>query len=138
MTLAEDVSLKIILPSNGPAIQEVQKYIAKYTNEFIVIKCGGSVLLEKNLFDQFIEDISIINKLGLNCIVIHGGGKNIKKKLDGHNIESKFINGLRITDSKTIKIVEEALTEINSEIIEKLKFHNCKAQPITTKKNNTN
>ena len=81
MKLAEESSLKKILPSNGPAIQEVQKYIAKYNNEFIVIKCGGSVLLEKNLFDQFIEDISIINKLGLNCIVVHGGGKNIKKKI---------------------------------------------------------
>jgi len=131
------MELKKILPHDGPAINEVEKYIDKYTDELIVIKCGGSVLLDKNLFNQFIEDISIINKLGLNSIVIHGGGKKIKKKLEEQNIESKFIDGLRITDSKTIKIVEEALTEINSEIIEKLKFHNCKAQPITTKKNNT-
>ena len=131
------MELKKILPQDGPAINEVEKYISKYTNELIVIKCGGSVLLDKNLFNQFIGDISIINKLGLNSIVIHGGGKKIEKKLDEQNIESKFIDGLRITDSKTIKIVEEALTEINFEIIEKLKFHNCKAQPITTKKNNT-
>ncbi len=131
------MELKKILPHDGPAINEVEKYINKYTDELIVIKCGGSVLLDKNLFNQFIDDISIINKLGLNSIVIHGGGKKIKKKLEEQNIVSKFIDGLRITDSKTIKIVEEALTEINSEIIEKLKFHNCKAQPITTKKNNT-
>ena len=131
------MELKKILPHDGPAINEVEKYINKYTDELIVIKCGGSVLLNKNLFNQFIDDISIINKLGLNSIVIHGGGKKIKKKLEEQNIESKFIDGLRITDSKTIKIVEEALTEINSEIIEKLKFRNCKAQPITTKKNNT-
>ena len=130
------MELKKILPHDGPAINEVEKYIDKYTDELIVIKCGGSVLLDKNLFNQFIDDISIINKLGLNAIVIHGGGKKIKKKLEEQNIESKFIDGLRITDSKTIKIVEEALTEINSEIIEKLKFCNCKAQPITTKKNN--
>ncbi len=131
------MELKKILPHDGPAINEVEKYINKYTDELIVIKCGGSVLLDKNLFNQFIDDISIINKLGLNSIIIHGGGKKIKKKLEEQNIESKFIDGLRITDSKTLKIVEEALTEINSEIIEKLKFHNCKAQPITTKKNNT-
>ena len=131
------MELKKILPHDGPAINEVEKYIDKYTDELIVIKCGGSVLLDKNLFNQFINDISIINKLGLNAIVIHGGGKKIKKKLEEQNIESKFIDGLRITDSKTIKIVEEALTEINSEIIEKLKLCNCKAQPITTKKNNT-
>ena len=136
MTLAEELSLKKILPSNGPTKQEVQKYIAKYTNEFIVIKCGGSVLLEKNLFDQFIEDISIINKLGLNCIVVHGGGKNIKKKLDEQNITTKFIDGLRVTDEKTIKVVEDALLELNSEIIEKLINCGCKVQPITVKKNN--
>ena len=114
----------------------MQKYIAKYINEFIVIKCGGSVLLEKNLFDQFIEDISIINKLGLNCIVVHGGGKNIKKKLDEQNISTKFVDGLRVTDEKTIKVVEDALLELNSEIIEKLINCGCKVQAITVKKNN--
>ena len=130
------MELEKILPDNGPAINEVKKYISKYTDELIVIKCGGSVLLDKNLFNQFIEDISIINKLGLNSIVVHGGGKKIKQKLDEQNIESKFIDGLRITDSKVIKIVEETLTELNYEIIEKLEFCNCKAQSITTKKNN--
>ena len=75
------MNLENIIPKDGPAIQEVQKYINKYTDEFIVIKCGGSVLLDQILFDQFIEDISILNKLGLGLIVVHGGGKNIKKKL---------------------------------------------------------
>tara|TARA_Y100000590_G_scaffold392124_1_gene469327 strand:+ start:25 stop:873 length:849 start_codon:yes stop_codon:yes gene_type:complete len=130
------MNLQNIIPKNGPAIEEVKKYINKYTDEIIVIKCGGSVLLDYSLFNQFIENISVINKLGLNVVVVHGGGKNIQKKLDYQNIKSKFINGLRITDSKTIKIVEEALTELNSEIIKKLNFVKCKAQPITTKKNN--
>ena len=103
------MELEKILPNGGPSIEEVKKYIEKYSNEIIVIKCGGSVLLDKNLFNQFIEDVSIVNKLGLSSIVIHGGGKNIKKKLDEQNIDSKFINGLRVTDEKTIKIVEEAL-----------------------------
>ena len=128
--------LQNIIPKNGPALEEVEKYINKYTNEIIVIKCGGSVLLDPNLFTKFIEDITVINKLGLNVVVIHGGGKNIKKKLDEKNIKSEFINGLRITDSETIRIVEEALTEINSKIIEQLILNKCKAQPITTKKNN--
>ena len=130
------MNLQNIVPKDGPSIEEVQKYIKKYIDEIIVIKCGGSVLLHTNLFEQFIEDISVINRLGLNVIVVHGGGKNIKKKLDEHNIESKFINGLRITDSKAIKIVEEALTEINSEIIKRLSLKKCRAQPINTKKNN--
>ena len=130
------MNLQNTLPKDGPDINEVQKYINKYKNEVIVIKCGGSVLLEKNLFDQFIEDISIINKLGLNCIVIHGGGKNIKKKLDEQNISTKFVDGLRVTDEKTIKVVEDALLELNSEIIEKLINYGCKVQAITVKKNN--
>ena len=130
------MDLQNIIPKDGPAIEEVQKYIKKYIDEVIVIKCGGSVLLNQNLFNQFIEDISVINKLGLNSIVIHGGGGNIKKKLDQQNIESKFIDGLRVTDKIIIKVVDEALTELNLEIIKKLNIKKCKAQSITTKKNN--
>ena len=130
------MNLQNIIPKDGPDLEEVEKYINKYADEIIVIKCGGSVLLEPNLFNKFIEDISVINNLGLNVVVVHGGGKNIKKKLDEKNIKSEFINGLRITDSKTIKIVEEALNEINSEIIKKLILNKCKAQSITTKENN--
>ena len=130
------MDLQNIIPKDGPAIEEVQKYIKKYIDEIIVIKCGGSVLLDQNLFNQFIQDISVINKLGLNSVIIHGGGGNIKKKLDQQNIESKFIDGLRVTDKIIIKIVDEALTELNLEIIKKLNTKKCKAQSITTKKNN--
>tara|TARA_B100000678_G_scaffold223950_1_gene191572 strand:- start:1666 stop:2514 length:849 start_codon:yes stop_codon:yes gene_type:complete len=130
------MDLQNIIPKDGPAIEEVQKYIKKYIDEVIVIKCGGSVLLDQNLFNQFIQDISVINKLGLNSVIIHGGGGNIKKKLDQQNIESKFIDGLRVTDKIIIKIVDEALTELNLEIIKKLNTKKCKAQSITTKKNN--
>ena len=75
------MELDKIIPADGPNINEVEKYINKYQSEVIVIKCGGSVLLDKKLFNQFIEDISVINKIGLSAIVVHGGGKNIKKKL---------------------------------------------------------
>ena len=130
------MDLEKILPANGPSINEVKKYIKKYLEEIIVIKCGGSVLLDENLFKQFIEDISIIYKLGLSVIVVHGGGKNIKKKLDKLNIESKFIDGLRVTDERTIKVVEEALLELNSEIINDLSNLDTNAQSITPQKNN--
>ena len=130
------MNLEKILPTNGPSIDEVKKYIDKYSDEIIVIKCGGSVLLDENLFKQFIEDISVIYKLGLSTIVVHGGGKNIKKKLDILGLESKFINGLRITDQKTIKVVEEALLELNFEIINNLSNHQANAQSINPKKNN--
>ena len=130
------MDLQNIIPKDGTAIEEVQKYIKKYIDEVIVIKCGGSVLLDQNLFNQFIQDISVINKLGLNSVIILGGGGKIKKKLDQQNIESKFIDGLRVTDKIIIKVVDEALTELNLEIIKKLNTKKCKAQSITTKKNN--
>ena len=130
------MEIENILPKNGPSIQEVKKYIHKYLNEIIVIKCGGSVLLDKNLFNQFIEDISVINKLGLSTIVVHGGGKNIKKKLDKKKIESKFINGLRVTDEKIIKIVEEALLELNFKILNNINNKEANAESITPKNGN--
>ena len=130
------MELEKILPNNGPSIDEVKKYTTKYSNDIIVIKCGGSVLLEKNLFNQFIEDISVINKLGLSVVVIHGGGKNIQKKLDEHNLKSTFIDGLRVTDEKTIKIVEEALLELNFEILSEISNHHANSVSISPKKNN--
>ena len=130
------MNLEKIIPKDGPSIEEVERYVKKYSNELIVIKCGGSVLLDENLFNQFIEDISVINKLELSAIVVHGGGKNIKKKLDQHNIESKFINGLRVTNEKTIKIVEEALLELNTEILNNINEKEANAQSITPKNGN--
>ena len=124
------MNLDKIIPKDGPSIYEVEKYIKKYSNELIVVKAGGSVLLDENLFSQFIEDISVIYKLGLSVIVVHGGGKNIKKKLDELNIESKFIDGLRVTDEITIKVVEEALLELNSEIINNLKNLQTNAESV--------
>ena len=130
------MNLEKIIPKDGPSIEEVEKYVKKYSNELIVIKCGGSVLLDENLFNQFIENIAVINKLGLSAIVVHGGGKNIKKKLDKNNIESKFIDGLRVTDGKTIKIVEDALLELNFEILNSINDKEAKAQSITPKNGN--
>ena len=130
------MNLEKIIPKDGPSVKEVEKYIEKYSNEIIVIKCGGSVLLDRNLFNQFVEDIAVINKLDLSVIVVHGGGKNIKLKLDKLNIETKFIDGLRVTDEKTIKIVEEALLELNFEILSNINNHQANAISVTPKKNN--
>ena len=130
------MNIKNILPKDGPSIKEVKKYIEKYSNELICIKAGGSVLLDENLFNQFIEDISIINKLGLSAIVVHGGGKNIKKKLDKQNIDSKFINGLRVTNEKIIKIVEETLLELNFKNINNIKKKQANAETVNPKNRN--
>ena len=131
-----DNKIKEILPKNGPAIEEVKKYIKKYSKEKIVIKCGGRVLLDPDLFNNFINDITTLKKLGLAPIVVHGGGPRIKKKLDELNIETKFIMGLRVTNEKIIKVVEDVMTEFNKEIVEALTKKLCKAKSITVKENN--
>ena len=136
MTAIEEVNLKTILPSNGPSIQEVKKYLEKYTDEKIVIKCGGSVLIDPNLFNLFISDVVVMKKLGLTPTIVHGGGKRINNKLKELNIESNFIKGLRVTDNNTIKIVEDVLIEFNKEIVNALKNKSCEARSITTKEYN--
>ncbi len=80
MSSLKEEELKNILPINGPSVEEVKKYIDKYNDELIVIKCGGSVLLDPNLFDIFIKDIGVLKKIGLSPIIVHGGGPKIKKK----------------------------------------------------------
>ncbi len=132
----KEEELKTILPFDGPSTEEVKKYLEKYNHEYIVIKCGGSVLNDKNLFDIFIQDISILNKLGFTPIIVHGGGKRISNKLNEIGLESKFIKGLRVTDKETIKVVEEVLIDFNKEIINALDQQNCKSQSINSKENN--
>ena len=132
----KEEELKTILPLDGPSTEEVKKYLEKYNDEYIVIKCGGSVLIDKNLFDIFIQDISILNKLGFTPIIVHGGGKRISNKLNEIGLESKFIKGLRVTDKETIKVVEEVLIDFNKEIINALDQQNCESQSINSKENN--
>ena len=125
-----------LLPIDGPSINEVNKYIDKYKNDLIVIKYGGNVFIDRNIFNNFIEDISVLNKLGLSIVVIHGGGPRIKRELDKSNIQSKFIKGLRVTDEKIVNIVEDVLIDFNKDIVDSLKEKNIEAISIHAKKNN--
>ena len=136
MSSLKEEELTNILPKDGPTVKEVKKYLEKYNDEFIVIKCGGSVLIDPKLFKIFIEDVAVLKKLGFNPIVIHGGGKRINNKLDELNIKSDFINGLRVTDKNTINIVEDVLIEFNKEIVNALKDQSCKTRRITSKEYN--
>ena len=130
------MDLKKILPKDGPPIEEVSKYIKKYKNELIVIKYGGNVFIDRNIFNNFITDICLLNKLGLSIVVVHGGGPRIKRELDKSNIKSKFIGGLRVTDKRIIDIVERVLIDFNNDIVSSLEKMGSKAVSINTKKNN--
>ena len=63
-----------MIPADGPPTEEVSKYVEKYKNEIIVIKYGGNVFIDRNIFDNFIIDLIVFNKLGLQVVVVHGGG----------------------------------------------------------------
>ena len=130
------MNLEKILPESGPPLTEVSKYINKYKNDLIVIKYGGNVFIDRDIFNNFISDISILNKLGLSIVVVHGGGPRIKRELEKSNIQSKFIRGLRVTDEKIISIVEKVLIDFNDDIVNSLNKRGTKAISINTKRNN--
>ena len=130
------MELEKILPKDGPPIEEVQKYVQKYKNELIVIKYGGNVFIDREIFNNFISDLKILNELGLSVIVVHGGGPRIKRELDKSNIKSKFIRGLRVTDKKIINIVENVLIDFNNDIVKSLEEKGTKGVSINTKNNN--
>ena len=123
-------------PKDAPNFLNVPKYIKKYRNDLIVIKYGGNVLIDRKIFNNFIEDISILNKLGLSIIIVHGGGPRIERELKKEKIQSKFINGLRVTDHKVIKIVEKVLIDFNNDIVSSLGVKGADAVSIHTNKNN--
>ena len=75
-----DNKIKEFWPKDGPTSDKIEKYIKKYSKEKIVIKCGGRVLLDPDLFKNFVNDITILKNLGLTPIIVHGGGPRIKKK----------------------------------------------------------
>ncbi len=130
------MDLRNILPEDGPPLTEVNKYIEKYKNDLIVIKYGGNVLIDRNVFNNFITDLNILNKLGLSIIVVHGGGPRIKRELEKSNIQSKFIRGLRVTDKSIINIVESVLIDFNEDIVQSLSKKGSEGVSIHTKNNN--
>lgn len=128
--------IKKIWPKDAPPLSNIEKYVEKYKNEIIIIKYGGNVLIDRNVFNNFINDIGILNKLGLSIIVVHGGGPRIKRELDKSNIPTRFIKGLRVTDEKIISIVENVLIDFNKDIVKSLKLKNFRATSVHTRENN--
>jgi acetylglutamate kinase len=137
--MSENISLeeiKKIWPSSAPEISNINKYVEKYKGETIVIKYGGNVLIDRSIFNNFIEDIGILNKLGLSIVVVHGGGPRIKRELEKSNITTKFIKGLRVTDKNIIDIVEKVLIDFNNDIVNSINEKGSKAISINTKTKN--
>ena len=101
-----------------------------------MINYGGNVFIDREIINNFISDLKILNELGLSVVVVHGGGPRIKRELDKSKIQSKFIRGLRVTTREIINIVESVLIDFNEDIVNSLKKNGTDAVSIHTKSNN--
>ena len=111
---------------------EALPYIRQHSGSIIVIKYGGHAMGDKKLSSSFAKDIGLLKEIGVSPVIVHGGGPQIGERLKSKNIASKFIEGLRVTDIETIKIVEEVLSEdINSEIVDSISSTGGKAVGIS-------
>jgi acetylglutamate kinase len=131
------MDIKSFWPELGPSIQEASVYLDKYKNKKIILKYGGQVMSDLSLSKAFAQDAAILRKLDVDVAVIHGGGPQIKTKLEVQNLESKFISGLRVTDKNVIKVVEDVLlNEINPDLRDAIINYGAKAESVTVRKNN--
>ena len=118
-------------------LTEALPYIQKFTGRTVVVKYGGNAMVDDNLKNSFARDIVLMKLVGINPIVVHGGGPQIGELLQKLNIESNFVDGLRVTDSKTMDVVEMVLGGlVNKEIVNLLNKNQGKAVGVTGKDGN--
>ena len=128
------MNLSAIWPKEAPPIDEAKKFLEKYKNKKIVLKYGGQVMASLKLSKAFAEDAAVCNKIGVNTVVVHGGGPQIQKRLNQNKIESKFIDGLRVTDNNIIGIVEDVLlNEINPDLVKSIEKYGVNSVPVNAK-----
>ena len=112
---------------------EALPYIQRFNKKVIVIKCGGSVMENRDLEKSIIEDAVLLKLVGLKPVIVHGGGKEISHWLEKMGIEPKFIKGLRFTDAPTLEIAEMALAKVNGELVKFIEGLGVKAVGISGK-----
>ena len=115
-------------------LMEALPYIKRFYDKTVVIKYGGSALINDNIKQTVIQDIALMKLVGMHPVIVHGGGPDINAFLEQMNIESKFINGLRVTDEKTMEIVEMVLSgKLNKHIVTEIETQGVKAVGISGK-----
>ncbi len=115
-------------------LMETLPWIKRFYGKTIVIKYGGNAMVEEHLKEGFARDVIMMKYIGLNPVVVHGGGPQIGKVLEAMKIESRFIQGMRVTDSETMDVVEMVLGgKVNKEIVTNINRYGGKAVGITGK-----
>lgn len=103
-------------------------YIQKFAGKTVVIKYGGNAMINETLKNQVMEDITLLKFIGLNPIVVHGGGPDISKALNDRGVQSRFVNGLRVTDKLTVEVAQQVLIgKTNKEIVSLLNLKGGRA-----------
>lgn len=116
---------------------EALPYIQKFNNKKVVVKYGGSAMVDEKLQESVIKDVALLKLVGMKPIIVHGGGKEISKWIDKVGMETKFIQGLRVTDDPTMEVAEMVLNKVNKNLVAKLEKLGVKAAGISGKDGGT-
>ena len=106
---------------------EAMPYIKKFQGKTVVVKYGGSAMLDENLKYNVIKDVAMLKLVGMKPVIVHGGGKEISKWVEKVGKEAEFINGLRVTDAETMEIAEMVLGKVNKSLVQQLEQHGGRA-----------
>lgn len=122
------------LPNTANVLIEALPYIQKFNNATIVVKYGGNAMVDEKLKRDFALDIILMKYVGLNPVVVHGGGPQIGSLLKSLSIESRFVDGMRVTDEQTMDVVEMVLVgKVNKEIVSLINQHGGNAVGLSGK-----
>jgi len=116
---------------------EALPYIQRFNNKKVVVKYGGSAMLDDTLQNNVIKDVVLLKLIGMKPIIVHGGGKEITKWLSLMGHESKFVEGLRVTDAQTMEVAEMVLGRVNKNLVQMVEKLGVKAAGISGKDGST-
>ncbi|MCI5936466.1 MAG: acetylglutamate kinase [Eubacterium sp.] len=116
---------------------EALPYIRDFNGKKVVVKYGGSAMLDENLQQSVIKDVALLKLVGMKPIIVHGGGKEISKWLGYMGKESKFVEGLRVTDEDTMEVAEMVLSKVNKHLVQMMEKLGVKAAGISGKDGGT-
>ena len=112
---------------------EALPYIQRFSKKIIVVKYGGSAMIDEELKQDVIEDVVLLKLIGFKPIIVHGGGKEISRWVGKVGMDTKFVNGLRVTDADTMELAEMVLARVNKELVAKIQTLGIKAAGISGK-----
>ena len=122
-----------LITEKAETLIEALPYIRDFNNKKVVVKYGGSAMLDKNLEESVIKDVALLKLVGMKPVIVHGGGKEISRWLDKTGKETGFENGLRVTDKDTMEIAEMVLNRVNKNLVQMVEKLGVKAVGICGK-----